>query len=355
MAALEEKYPGSPLVAELRRRLDERAAEHPPESTIGCRVAPADEAVIAKPPAKFEPADETRPRGTADRSLCRQSQRLRLHLNPRRWRKSPRTKNGSFPPVTLLPPSLSPRCDAVVPPPVTEPEAPPPADRSPWYEEPVAAEQRRHGHVGRPGRGFGFITGRIDRRPRSARPGGAGHPTNGRAAPPPRPPQGAAQLSGLLAEMEEPGAAAAAKDDPETHYNLGVAFREMGLLDEAIGEFQKVVKGAGKGNFPPNFLQACSLLAICFMEKKMPAIAVKWYLRALETPGLDEEALMALQYDLGVAYEQAGDSRRPWRDSPRSIARISTSAMWRTRSASSSRRPERHSTRCRGGDPYRLA
>ena len=100
-----------------------------------------------------------------------------------------------------------------------------------------------------------------------------------------------------------------AKDDPETHYNLGVAFREMGLLDEAIGEFQKVVKGAGKGNFPPNFLQACSLLAICFMEKKMPAIAVKWYMRALETPGLDEEALMALQYDLGVAYEQAGDSR----------------------------------------------
>jgi tetratricopeptide (TPR) repeat protein len=122
--------------------------------------------------------------------------------------------------------------------------------------------------------------------------------------------QGAEQLSGLLSEMEEPGAAEAAKDDPETHYNLGVAFREMGLLDEAIGEFQKVVKIGGKGNFPPNFLQACSLLAICFMEKKMPAIAGKWYIRALETPDLDEEAQLALQYDLGVAYEQAGESRK---------------------------------------------
>jgi tetratricopeptide (TPR) repeat protein len=131
------------------------------------------------------------------------------------------------------------------------------------------------------------------------------------AAPPPAAsPQGAAQLDGLLAEMEDPGAAAAAKGDPETHYNLGVAFREMALLDEAIGEFQKVVKGSGKGNYPANFLQACSLLAICFMEKKMPAIAVKWYLRAMETPGLDEEAQMALQYDLGLAYEQAGDSRK---------------------------------------------
>jgi tetratricopeptide (TPR) repeat protein len=101
----------------------------------------------------------------------------------------------------------------------------------------------------------------------------------------------------------------AGQDDPETHYNLGVAFREMGLLDEAIGEFQKVLKGAGKGNYPPHFLQACSLLALCFMDKKMPALAAKWYLRALETPSLDEEASLALQYDLGVAYEQAGDAR----------------------------------------------
>jgi tetratricopeptide (TPR) repeat protein len=116
-------------------------------------------------------------------------------------------------------------------------------------------------------------------------------------------------LSGLLAEMDEPLVLANNQDDPETHYNLGVAFREMGLLDESIGEFQKVVRGAGKGNYPSNFLQACSLLAICFMEKRMPALAVRWYKRALETPDLDEEALMALQYDLGVAFEQAGEAR----------------------------------------------
>ncbi len=109
--------------------------------------------------------------------------------------------------------------------------------------------------------------------------------------------------------MDEPLVLANNQDDPETHYNLGVAFREMGLLDESIGEFQKVVRGAGKGKYPSNFLQACSLLAICFMEKKMPALAVRWYKRALETPDLDEEALMALQYDLGVAFEQAGEAR----------------------------------------------
>jgi tetratricopeptide (TPR) repeat protein len=125
-------------------------------------------------------------------------------------------------------------------------------------------------------------------------------------APPPVSP-----LSGLLEEMgEAPGTEPAPEDDPETHYNLGVAFREMNLLDEAIGEFQKVLKDAGQGPLLPNYLQACTLLATCFMDKGMAPIAVKWYSRALETPDLDPEAILALEYDLGVAYEQAGDRTR---------------------------------------------
>jgi tetratricopeptide (TPR) repeat protein len=124
-------------------------------------------------------------------------------------------------------------------------------------------------------------------------------------------PAPASPLGGLLEEMGEPPDMGPDQGgDPETHYNLGVAFREMNLLDEAIGEFQKVVKGAGKTPHSPKYLQACSLLAICFMEKGMAPIAIQWYCRALETPNLDEEALLALQYDLGVAYEQAGDTRR---------------------------------------------
>lgn len=152
----------------------------------------------------------------------------------------------------------------------------------------------------------------------SAAPPRASSPAASRQAAPPSPvpqsgtpagssPQSA--FSGLLAELGEGGEAEAAADDPQTHYDLGVAFREMALLDEAIGEFQKVVKGAQKGKFPPNFLQACTLLATCFMEKKMPAIAAKWYARALELPDLDDEAMLALHYDLGTAYEQAGDTR----------------------------------------------
>lgn len=97
-------------------------------------------------------------------------------------------------------------------------------------------------------------------------------------------------------------------DDEQTHYNLGVAFREMGLLDEAIGEFQKVVNRTGSKHFGPHFLQGCTLLASCFMDKEMPAIAAKWYLRALDAPGLDYEGTLAVYYDLGMAFERAGDT-----------------------------------------------
>ncbi len=137
---------------------------------------------------------------------------------------------------------------------------------------------------------------------------GLGEPAAGQKGPAPGGEE-ASPLSGLLDELGETGPAAAEQDDAETHYNLGVAFREMGLLDEAIGEFQKVVKGAQKDRYPPNFLQACSLLAVSFMDKGMPQIAARWYARALETPDLDDESTLALQYDLGVAFEQSGDTR----------------------------------------------
>ena len=105
--------------------------------------------------------------------------------------------------------------------------------------------------------------------------------------------------------MGEPG-----KDeheDLETHYNLGIAYREMGLLEEAISEFQKVAKSEDKGPAFRYAMQCCTLLGLAFMEKGQPAIAAIWYERALQTPGLDQESILALRYDLGVAQELAGD------------------------------------------------
>ncbi len=96
-------------------------------------------------------------------------------------------------------------------------------------------------------------------------------------------------------------------EDIETHYNLGIAYREMGLLEEAISEFQKVAQSADRGAAFRYAMQCSTLLGLAFMEKGQPAIAAIWYERALKTPGLDQESILALRYDLGVAQELAGD------------------------------------------------
>ncbi len=106
------------------------------------------------------------------------------------------------------------------------------------------------------------------------------------------------------AELGEMGAE---DEDLETHYNLGIAFREMGLLEEAIGEFQKVAKANDRGKAFRYAMQCCTLLGLAFMEKGQPSIAAIWYERALLTPGIDTESKLALRYDLGVAQESAGD------------------------------------------------
>ena len=271
--ALEEKFPGDSYVAELRQRVEAQAG--PPAA------APAE---VAPPPA--EPVEAAAAEWELPATFAEPS------------------------PGGVIPELAPPPSEVPVPPPVHEPPPlPPPLQAAVVAAGPTSGEAPPAG-----GDFLGGLVGELE-----AGLEGFGElsppPAAGRAAEAP-PAQAAAPgaeaaslFSGLLEELGGGAAAAEAEDDPEKHYNLGVAFREMGLLDEAIGEFQKVLKGAQKDKFPPNFLQACSLLAVCFMDKGMPAIAAKWYKRALDLPDLDDESTLALQYDLGVAYEQAGDTR----------------------------------------------
>jgi hypothetical protein len=109
----------------------------------------------------------------------------------------------------------------------------------------------------------------------------------------------------LKHELEED--AATADEDPETHYNLGVAFREMGLLDEAIGELQKVCQSVERGRPFPLIMQTYTWLAQCFLDKGIPEAAIRWYERALKLSDLDQDTRIALHYELASAYETAAD------------------------------------------------
>ena len=89
-------------------------------------------------------------------------------------------------------------------------------------------------------------------------------------------------------------------DDYEAHYDLGVAFKEMGLLDEAIGEFQKALRS------PEGRLRTSEALGMAFFEKGQFAVCESILRRAIDgTPGPDD-AKIGLLYWMGRAAEALG-------------------------------------------------
>lgn len=89
-------------------------------------------------------------------------------------------------------------------------------------------------------------------------------------------------------------------EDYQAHYDLGIAFKEMGLLDEAIAEFQKALRS------PEGRLRTSEALGICFYDKGQYGISETVLRRAVETDDGGDEAKIGLLYWLGRAAEAQG-------------------------------------------------
>lgn len=100
------------------------------------------------------------------------------------------------------------------------------------------------------------------------------------------------------------------REDFETHYNMGTAYKEMDLMDEAIQEFQNAANLVKPGDGTSRFLQCCNMLGHCFIQKGMPEAAVLWFKKGLQAPGHTEDEYQALRYELASAYEQLGDLKQ---------------------------------------------
>jgi tetratricopeptide (TPR) repeat protein len=89
-------------------------------------------------------------------------------------------------------------------------------------------------------------------------------------------------------------------EDYQAHYDLGIAFKEMGLLDEAISEFQKALRA------PEGRLRTSEALGICFFQKGQAPIAEAVFRRAVDSLDGGDDAKIGLLYWLGRALEAQG-------------------------------------------------
>ena len=89
-------------------------------------------------------------------------------------------------------------------------------------------------------------------------------------------------------------------EDYDTHYNLGIAYKEMMLIDAAIEEFKKAMGD------PERTLECCSMLAICEQARGDFDASMTWLNEGIHAPGFPPEDSVGLRYDLAELYLQQG-------------------------------------------------
>ncbi len=92
-------------------------------------------------------------------------------------------------------------------------------------------------------------------------------------------------------------------EDYETHYNLGIAYSEMELIDDAIREFQISLKE------PKRFIHSSNMLGICYMKKGLYSTAIDVLKNAIEKIEDRGESYWTIKYDLAEAYEKNGNTK----------------------------------------------
>lgn len=112
-------------------------------------------------------------------------------------------------------------------------------------------------------------------------------------------PIGETTFEDVVEDFKEAMSSLTAGDDPQGHYDLGIAYKEMGMLDDAILQLQAAARHESLRD------KAASLLAECFYEKKLPELAVKELQRALRS-AVDEDERLSLHYRLAVVLQELG-------------------------------------------------
>ncbi|MDD2365384.1 MAG: tetratricopeptide repeat protein [Desulfuromonadaceae bacterium] len=87
--------------------------------------------------------------------------------------------------------------------------------------------------------------------------------------------------------------------DAQSHFDLGQAFKEMGLFDEAINEFRKASDDAARR------IECMIMQCVCLRERGEVETAVTM-LQALMKSELSSEEISAVKYELATAYESIG-------------------------------------------------
>jgi tetratricopeptide (TPR) repeat protein len=111
----------------------------------------------------------------------------------------------------------------------------------------------------------------------------------------------------VFSEFKKGVAKVVEQEDSATHFDLGIAYKEMGLLDDAISEFRVAGHDVSKR------VSAQSMIGLCFAEQGKYDEAIESYKETIGQPDNSTQELVGLYYDLGVVYEETSDMKNALR------------------------------------------
>jgi len=106
-------------------------------------------------------------------------------------------------------------------------------------------------------------------------------------------------LGSLIAEFQR-GIESQISGDAQSHYDLGMTYREMGLIDQAVGCFRTAAHDPVFGS------RSAEMIGRCLLDEGRFDEAADEFARALEGLGESSEAGVCLRFQLGLAHEVAG-------------------------------------------------
>ncbi|MGH9868278.1 MAG: tetratricopeptide repeat protein, partial [Candidatus Polarisedimenticolia bacterium] len=109
-----------------------------------------------------------------------------------------------------------------------------------------------------------------------------------------------ADFGEILAQFKQHVSQHLERSDARAHYDLGSAYKGMGLVQEAIAMFQKALRAE------PDFLPAIEMLGRCFIENGDVDAGIKVLGRGLNVNVPVEDDLLGIYYYLGSAHESQG-------------------------------------------------
>ena len=114
----------------------------------------------------------------------------------------------------------------------------------------------------------------------------------------------AVEESNEMVESQPAAPSVEFQDEFEARYELALAYKEMGLVDEAIEAFEQALRG------PNRFLDSCTMIATCYKDRGLNRAAIEWLERAASHPQCEGVLALSVKFALAQLYEIEGDAAK---------------------------------------------